>query len=282
MSISNMFGKRGKNKRGKKGQVTLFVVLALVVVSIIVLLLVIKPEILKPKMSEEEAKRFLAPKIEELRDFTAECVEKISLNYFERIGAHAGYYKYDSLNTIDFAGDKVVVAYKSNGDFVNALPSLSLIEEGFNIYMQIEGYAMLDNCTDDFKSFRKIMGIDTGAREITAKCRQEDIVIDVDWSITASKADVSLDVKPKDVKLLIPLSKVLSVANDVVNEEVRGNHFEFDTLSSYITGKGEKLSRINLNMQHYPRDEQMIYYLTTEPYRKGEEEYNFYFAVNRA
>lgn len=271
-----------KYMRGKRGLVTLFVVLAIVIVSVIVLLLVIKPEILKPRMSEEEAKRFLAPKIEELRDFTAKCVEESASNYFGRIGVHAGYYKYDSLNTIDFAGDKVVVAYKSNGDFVNALPSLSLVcNRGFDIYMEKEGYAMLDNCTDDFKSFRKIMGIDIGAREITAECRQEDIVIDVDWSIIVSKADVSLDVKPKDVKLLIPLSKVLSVANDVVNEEVQGNHFEFDTLTNYIVGKGEKLSRISLNMQHYPRDEQMIYYLTTEPYRKGEEEYNFYFAIDR-
>lgn len=272
-----------KYKRGEKGQITLFVVLAIVIVSVIVLLLVIKPEIFKPKMSEEEAKRFLAPKIEELRDFTAECVEKTSSNYFERIGAHAGYYKYSGLSTINFAGEKVIVAYKGDGEFVNALPSLSLIcGEGFNVYMQKEGYAMLDSCTDNFESFKKVMEVNTGAREITAECREEDVVIKVDWSIKASKADVSLDVKPKDVKLLIPLSDVLSVANDIVNEEVRGNHFEFGTLSGYVIGKSEKLSRINLNMQHYPGDEQMIYYLTTEPYRKGEKEYNFYFAVNRA
>ncbi len=271
-------------KRGKKGQVTLFVVIAIVIVSVIVLLLVLKPEIIRPKMSEEEAKRFLAPQIEELRVFTANCVEKTALNYFERIGVHAGYYKYDGLNIIDFVGDKVVVAYKDpGGKFVNALPSLSLVcNKGFDIYMEKEGYAILDECTDHFKSFKKIMEIEEGAKEITAECREEDIIVNVEWSITASKADVSLDAKPKDVKLLIPLSKVLGAANDVVNEEVRGNHFEFDTLSGYIIEKGEKLSRINMNMQHYPGDEQMIYYLTTEPYRKGEKEYRFYFAVNRA
>jgi len=271
-------------KREKKGQVTLYVVIAILIVSAVVLLLILKPGILKPGMSEEEARKFLSSQIEPLRDFTAECVEKTTLNYFERIGVHAGYYKYNGLNVIDFAGDKVVVAYKDpGGKFVNALPSLSLIcNKGFNVYMEKEGYAMLDACTDHFVSFKKVMDIEEGAREITAECREDDVVINVEWSITASKAGVSLDVKPKDVNLLIPLSKVLSVANDVVNEEVRGNHFEFDTLSGYIIKNGEKLSRINMNMQHYPGDEQMIYYLTTEPYRKGEKEYNFYFAVNRA
>jgi len=269
-------------KRGKKGQVTLFVVIAIVLVSVVVLLLVLKPEIIRPKMSEEEAKRFLAPQIEELRVFTANCVEKTALNYFERIGMHAGYYKYDGLNAINFSGDKVVVAYKSpGGEFVNALPSLSLIEKGFDIYMQEEGYKMLDECTDNFKSFKKVMGIEEGAREITAECREEDVIVNVVWSITASKADVSLDAKPKDVKLLIPLKTLWSIASDIVNYEADGGIFIGESIDRYVFANDRKLRKARIESELYPTHKEALILLRSIPYRTGEEEYIFNFAINR-
>lgn len=268
-------------KRGKKGQVTLFVVIAIVLVSVVVLLLVLKPEIIRPKMSEEEARQFLSSQIEPLRDFTAECVEKTALNYFERIGMHAGYYKYDGLNAINFSGDKVVVAYKSNGEFVNALPSLSLIEKGFDIYMQEEGYKMLDECTDNFKSFKKVMGVDAGAREITAECREEDVIVNVVWSITASKADVSLDAKPKDVKLLIPLKTLWSIANDIVNYEAEGKTFIGESIDHYVFANDRRLRKARIESELYPTHKEALILLRSIPYRTGEEEYIFNFAINR-
>ncbi len=270
-------------KRGKRGQVTLFVVIAIVIVSAIALLLIIKPGIITPQMSEEEAKQFLASKVEPLRDFTAECVETVSLNYFGRIGAHAGYYRYSGLNVIDFAGDKVVVAYKIDSEFVNALPSLSLIcNKGFDIYMQEEGYKMLDECTDNFKSFKKAMDVSEGAREITAECREEDIVINAEWSITASKADVSLDVKPKGIKLLIPLKTLWSVANDVINDEAKNELFQAGNIDSYIANNDLSSRNVRIEGRLYPTYKDAIILLRSVPYRTGEEEYIFNFAVNRA
>ncbi|MBS3073652.1 hypothetical protein J4465_02560 [Candidatus Pacearchaeota archaeon] len=275
-------------KRGfsdKRGQLTTFIILAIVIIALGVLVSLFWPKISGYFMNEDQASSMLASQSESLRTSVSDCTKEVSTDIIERIGLQAGFYDYSHLYSINFAGPKVVVMFKDvNKNRVNKLPTTTEISNEFKKAMEEEGYARIDACLNDFSGFKRNMDVVPGERKITLSIEDEKAIISVDWPITVSKQTVSTTItqqlKQNDVQLLIPFGRIWKVANDIVNTEVQQKNF-IDELDNYILTHTYSLAYTRLNSQNYPTDRKTVYYLTSIPYREGEKEFKFYFAVDR-
>ena len=275
-------------KRGfsdKRGQLTTFIILAIVIIALGVLVSLFWPKISGYFMNEDQASSMLASQSESLRTSVSDCTKEVSTDIIERIGLQAGFYDYSHLYSINFAGPKVVVMFKDvNKNRVNKLPTTTEISNEFKKAMEEEGYARIDACLNDFSGFKRNMDVVPGERKITLSIEDEKAIISVDWPITVSKQTVSTTItqqlKQNDVQLLIPFGRIWKVANDIVNTEVQQKNL-IDELDNYILTHTYSLAYTRLNSQNYPTDRKTVYYLTSIPYREGEKEFKFYFAVDR-
>lgn len=271
-----------KRGLGKKGQLVIFVIIAIIIIAVVLLLLILRSG-LAPEITEPTGA--VSPQIEPIRTFLEECVEKTSYAALEHLGLHAGYANFEvsGLKSIDLGGEKVVVAQKLNGDMINRLPNEQQIESEFGKYLDSEGYDAIDNCVDDFSSFKGQFNIrqDVGERVISAEVREEEVIIKTVWPITVGRGASAVSVRSKDVRILIPLGRILRVSNDIVNQEVSGIAFEGEEIDLYFNSLPSRLKNLKLEPQHYPTHQQDIFMFTTVPYRPGELPYRFYFAVDR-
>ncbi len=275
-------------KRGKKGQVTLFIIIAIVIIAVVAVGVIFWPRISGVFMSQQQTDSFLASQSEPLRDSVYDCVESVSEEIFETIGLQAGYYTWYHLYAIDQAGTKVVVMFKDDNSVrVNKLPSLNMIAQEYEDALETDGYDKIDTCLNDFSSFKRKMTVEPQERKITAEIRDDNILINIDWPIKISKAtirgDASQVVEQKDVLLLIPLGKIWQVANDIVNSEVQQKPFADLVFQQYVTSNYNTLLKyITIDGPiHGPEYDVITFLLTTQPYREGEKEFKFYFACDR-
>ena len=272
-------------KRGKKAQVTLFIIIAIIVVAVAAITVFFWPRISALFMSQQQAQALLASEAEPLRDNVYDCVELVSKEIFETMGLQAGYYDVSHLFAVDFAGPKYIIMYKDENKVrVNKLPSLERMKQEYLDVLEAEGYERIDSCLGGFASFKRKMNVEPGERTITAEINNEIVLIRVDWPITISKSTFSGEatqtIEQKDVNLVIPLGTVWVFANDIVNYETQQINFE-DVEDEYNAQYPQIREHLKLDTAHEPTVDHVIYLITTIPYRIGEEEYKFYFVVDR-
>ncbi|MCL6500553.1 MAG: hypothetical protein K6T16_00780 [Candidatus Pacearchaeota archaeon] len=275
-------------KRGKKAQVTLFIIIAAVVVAIAALTIFFWPSISGFFMSQQQAESFLASQAEPLRDAVAECIYKTSYPAFEEIGERAGYYDTTGLNFLYFGGnDYVVVMFKDAAkQRINKLPSLTQIENNYQIFLSSEGNQEIDKCLNNFAAFKRVMNVEPGERKISALIYYDAIILNVDWPITISKqtarAEAKQTINQKPVTLLMPLGYMWQTANKVVDCETRvdckyeGIEWDEDTWNNphrlhYISRDARSIN-----------EHQIVFLLESVPYRQGERPYKFNFAIDRS
>jgi len=269
----------------KRGQVTIFVIIAIIIVVGIAVFIIARTGVIKPAVSAEEAQKIVASQVQPVQDLVETCIAEISADYFGRVGEHAGFYSYISLQKIDYDGDKIIVAYKDSRGFVNMLPSLATISNEFEHFLRIEGYQKIDNCTQDFRQFKKIVDVkqDISLRNSIVHYPNKYVSISMTWPITISKGGATTTIQDYKALLPIPIDDLLSVSNDIVTYETRSIPFE-NVVDMYGEDNAQgKLLRIRIeNIISHPDAEHKIFLLKSIPYRPSEEEIGFYFAVNRA
>ena len=273
------------SKRGKKGQVTLFIIIAIVVVAAAALTIFFWPRISSLFMSQQQAQTMLASEAEPLRENIYECIKINSEDIFEVMGLQAGYYDASNLFAIDFAGPKYIVMYKDDNKVrVNKLPSLERMKQEYLDALDSGGYEKIDSCLSDFASFKRKMDVEPGERKIDVEINPENVIINVDWPITISKSTISGEasqtINQKQVDLLIPLGNAWVFANDIVNYETQQIDFE-DVEEEYNYNHPQLREYLSLDTAHEPTSEHVIYMIKTVPHRIEEQEYKFYFAVSR-
>jgi hypothetical protein len=267
-------------KRGKKGQVALFIIIAVVVVALGVMAYLLWPQISGIFMSQAQSQAYLSSQAGPLQDAVYYCVSSVSEDIIREQGKHAGYYSYSHLYALDYAGPKLVVMYKdANMARLNELPSLPMIQSEFGKALETEGYAKIDSCLNNFASFKKKMAVEPGERTINAEIQDENVMVKVDWPITISKGKSTSTLPQKDVELSIPLGKVWTVANDIVNSETRQENFILN-YESYIRSHDSLMKDVRINIQNYPTSDQTVYMITAVP-KANQKEFAFNFAVDR-
>lgn len=273
------------SKRGKRGQVTLFIIIAIVVVAVAALILFLWPRISGLFMSKQAAEQMLMAQGDQIRKSISDCIASTSYDILMTMGLQAGYYTTE-LYAVDFGGPKYVVLYKDDNKIrVNKLPSLELMKSEFARALEAKGNSAIDSCLNNFASFKRIIDMKIGERKLNLTIAEDSVFINVDWPITISKTTtagtVSQTIKQEPVEVLIPLGRVWTFANDIVNYEAKQDNFE-DIEDSYNWKYPERREHLLLYTARAPTYEQVIYIITTIPYRKGEPEYRFYFAVDRS
>ncbi len=268
----------------KRGQVTIFIVIGILIVAAIVLVSLYTQGIILP-LGQEESKAILGSQVEPLRSFASECIERTSVDALNFIGEHAGYENFvgEGLNSIDFAGEKVVVVVRTENGFANRLPSKDGFERAFAGYINNGGGNQLDSCINNFASFEtQGFSISQRSREITADLSEETVNVKVDWTIDLKRGRARIPVEVPNVIILMNAEKALRVANDIVNSEASGIEFEGLEHDKYITEHPFTLRSIDIASQNYPTANQKVFMITTIPKSPGEEEFRFYFAVDRS
>jgi len=272
------------NRMQKRGQLSIFIVIAIIIIAVALIAVFLWPSLKGKFMSDEKASQIIASQVEPLRDAVYDCIAQTSSNIFTKIGIQGGYYDWSTLSAIGYSGSKVVVVYKVNNQYVNQLLSLEGIQDEFNRALEKEGNAEIDACLNNFNSFKKVMNVEPQQRKIHAVIMPEEISIVVDWPIKiskqAAKSTIVQEINQKDVRLIIPLGRLWTVANDIVNYEVNGNNF-IDQMEVYIRAHPYLLKYSRFSPVNYPTSQQTIYMLNSVPYRENEAEFDFYFAINR-
>lgn len=275
-------------KRGKKGQLTLFIIIAAVIVAVAAITIFFWPTISGFFMSQQQAQQFLASQAEPLREAVADCVYKVSYPAFETIGEGAGYYDTTGLNFLYFGGnDYVVVMFKDAArQRINKLPSLTQIENQYQLFLSDKGNEEIDKCLNNFAAFKRVMKVEPGERKINAFIYPDVIILNVDWPITISKqtarAEARQTVNQKPVTMLVPLGYMWQTANKVVDCETQvdckyeGIKWDEDTWNNpyrlhYISRDARSIN-----------ENQIIFILESVPYRQGELPYRFNFAIDRS
>ena len=276
-------------KRGK-GQVTIFVVVAILIVAAVVVFAVIKPGFVKPIVSKEEAEKIVSTQLQPIKELQEKCIKQTSMVFFDRIGAQAGYYDYSTFQTVNFAGDKVIVAYKTNGQWNNELAGIDKVRDEFDAFMKTEGYGLVDACTKNFADAKKVLDdvvYDKNTRKISAEVHNEDVTIVPDWPLTVKRGDAISVIEPSNSTILIPLGRILWVASDVIKiETVDGKDFSGGTYDNYFSVYQNPKSppygrafKIDVQRPNYENN-QKIYYVHSTPYRLNEKEFYFYFVID--
>ena len=275
-------------KRGNsRGQVTLFIIIAILVVAVAALAVVFWPQISSLLMSKQDAQAYLDTQAEPLRDAVTDCITSNSLDGFAIIGYQAGYYDTTGLNFLTFAGNSyTVVMFKDAAkQRINKLPSLSQIESQYSLFLEEEGNDAIDDCLNDFTSFKRNMNVEPGERKINASIYYDTIILNVDWPITISKSTAggtaTKQIQQKPISMLIPLGYMWQTANAVVDCETKVN-------CKYEGIEWDKDAWNNpYRLQYITRDarslnaNQIIFILTSTPYRPGETAFTFNFAIDR-
>lgn len=272
----------------KRGQLTLFIIVAIVVVAVALITIFLWPSIRDKFISEEKASQILASQAEPLRDAVHDCVKKVSLDAFETIGLQAGYYDTTGLKTLYFAGnDFVVVMFKDSANQkINKLPSLVQIENQYSLFLEKEGYAAIDSCLNNFKTFKRVMNVEPLQRKIISTIYLDSVIITVDWPIKISKRTatktVEQIVEQKQVMLLIPLGYMWQIANSVVDCETQQNcKYEGIRLDFENWNNPFRTQYITKDVRSLNKD-QIVFVLESVPYRPTEQPYKFNFAIDRS
>jgi len=274
-------------KRGKKGQVTLFIIIAIVVVSIALLVIFLWPQISGLFMSKEAAEQYLATQAIQLQKTISECIEKESLRAFDIIGKQAGYYDKTGLRTLYFAGnDYVVVMFKNEAkQRINKLPSLGQIENEYQLFLVKEGNEAIDKCIN-LAAFKRNMNVDAGERKINAMIYPDVIILNVDWPIKLSKTTtqgtVEKLINQQQIMLLLPFGNLWRTANTIVDCETRVDcNFEGIEWDRDIWNNPFRSQYISKEARSLNKD-QIVFILESSPYRPGELPHKFNFAIDRS
>lgn len=274
-------------KRGKKGQITLFIIIAIVVVAVAALAVVLWPRISGLFMTQAQAQSYLVAQSTQLREAIAECIKLSSENAFYRMGLRAGYYDITGLSTLYFTGNEyIIVMFKdASSQRINKLPSLTQIENEYQLFLAAEGNEAIDKCIN-LNSFKRNMNIEVGERKINAMIYPDSVVLNVDWPMKLSKntlrGTAEFEINQKQVFLLIPLGYLWQTANTIVDCESQvdckyeGLKWDQDTWNNplrlqYITKDARSLN-----------ENQIVFILESVPYRPDELPYKFNFAIDRS
>lgn len=275
-------------KRGNsKGQVTLFIVIAIVIVAVIAMAVIFWPSISSLFMSQQQAQNYLSSQSANLKNAVSDCVKTTSEDGFNIIGYQAGYYDTTGLSTLTYANnDYVVVMFKNAAkQRINKLPNLGEVEKNYALFLDTEGYDAIDSCLNDFASYKRNMDIEPGEKNITASIYYDTVVINVDWPMTLSKSTATgkatKQINQDKVTLLIPLGYMWQTANKVTDCETQQScKYEGVEVDKDAWNNPFRLQYINREIRSLNAN-QIIFILTSTPYRTGEKEYKFNFAIDR-
>ncbi|MEA2036213.1 MAG: hypothetical protein U9O94_01795 [Nanoarchaeota archaeon] len=269
-------------KRGRKGQITLFIILGIIILVSVSLFIYLKGDIID---KETEVERI----IEEVPDwarpvqmYVEDCIEDVAISAFKKMGQHGGYIDFDDYEIVGryfdinlhvptlsdavsrSPSDLSPIAYwwymstkpnNCNECFVDSLrPTVEYMEKQAERYVNRE----LLLCLDNFKSFRaQNMGFETGSPNTTINVNLNDVTILVDYPIEVRLPDFTVDMEQFFVRLDFDFNSTYLLASSIAGWEM-GDMFLEDITMYLIGGNSLPLDSEKIPPTFWPDNEVSI------------------------
>lgn len=216
-------------KRGKKGQITIFMIIGLVVIIIIALLL-----FASSRGIGVDPRKFLSSQIEPIRDAVEKCVDFEVNDALDLLGKQGGdlnptrYRRYKNENVAYLCFNK-----PGKGECINRMLTRREIEAELNEYIEEQLYRCIH--LDDFVDLQKYDLI-AGELAVNTTIALDEVFVGVDYPITLRKKGIGVSVSDFSKRISTPLGRLLNVADDILDVESESG--DFQTLSYELLYKG--------------------------------------------
>lgn len=232
------------HKRGKRGQLTIFVIIAIIIVALVVLAIIFIPRMAKPKIPSSQA---LDPAV-----YVSDCINQELEPMVETLSVQGGY--------ID--GDVFCVPYN---DFCRQYLCFStqnkpcsstwpLLKEHIEaeIKDKLQTKSVVKNCIDDFAASSRAKGYETTTCNTNA----------IDFSVNISEGRASVPIncqitleKGQEVKkfnqvvpaMNSPLYDFIILAQQIILEEQKNGKFDFATYDTLPQNRAIQISLMPIN-----------------------------------
>lgn len=188
-------------KRGKKSQITIFIIAAIAIVIIVALFFLYKGDVIKINPSVPD-------QVTPINNFVMGCVDEVSINAVEYIGQTGGYFTSPDFSTV--YGNPY---YYSEGK--SYIPTIEKIEEELGAYMDI----MLYTCTGDFSDYPDFY-VKRGEVKSTAKIEENKVTFDIDFPLTITKADKTYTLSRFNGETQVRLKEIYDLAYKINQKQL--------------------------------------------------------------
>ena len=254
-------------KRGKKGQVTVFIILGIIILVVVGILVYFYTSNVRETSLEEVQVRLDASALEPIKELIETCTKETIEKGIILVGMQGGYY--NPAQFVQLGNYSVSYAY-ING--ANKLPTLARIGQEIEEYsMSDESREKIDNCINDFKQFT--LNIESGDYEVEmGEISGTSIPVRIIYPIEVSKGDITLQIP--DVTYLIEsgIGVAYAVAVDIVNDEATSGDFK---VMDYINSNFPLAT-----IERQRADSNLFYYLESIP-QQTEKPFKFHFIIEK-
>jgi hypothetical protein len=253
----------------KKGQVTLFIILGIIILVIAAILAYVYGARTTTEGQQELNQPLTSSSLEPIKELIKTCT-KISIEKgIIKIGLQGGYYQ--PAYFVQLGNYSVSYAYINNQ---NRLPTLYQISKEIEKYTSSEeSQKEVEECIDDFKNFKKSYSMDIEDYEIkVGEISDTSIPIEVNYPITVSKDDVSLELDKVAYNIDSGIGTAYKVATDITNSEVSSGTFDID---GYI------ISHVPLATIERQRDADNLFYYLESITQDTEQPFKYHFIIKK-
>ena len=198
--------------KGKKGQVTFFIILGVVLLITVGLTLLVRFVLVEEELEEEtEIARAIPYEASAIEIYIDSCLKKASEEVAWQVGARGGYLGVSDITTVNFQGEEV--PYLLSGATSFGL-SLSEIEED----MENEIKDIFENCSD--LSFFKEMGFNVtrlGQTLVDVSLMDETIRVELTYPLSIKKREFEIELRYFTVTLPIRLGSLYDSSLELIS-----------------------------------------------------------------
>jgi hypothetical protein len=219
-------------KRGRRGQVTLFVIVAIIIIAGIAIFVATRQGIIKPAVSAEEAQKIVSSQIQPIRDRIEECAKGMARSSINTMGWYGGYAAVLPERALTGASEALpgapdLTSYSQFYDTERSsyemfLPSLERMKGEFALLFR-EDNLRFQECINDFEEFRKLVDIKAGnlninTSEVDFGEKSGKMVIPFTYPITVSKGEAKTVIDNYNVIIPINMEKIHDLVASILNK----------------------------------------------------------------
>src|SRR3989338_2719686 len=221
----------------KRGQITVFIILGLIVLLTIALLIYFQGEQITTKFDPAVKKQFaIEHDTKPLQEYIGSCLKQVSIPIIKDLAGHGG-----TLNPLLFRYHEQEKINYLCLDRNTHCESTFLTREEIEKELAEEINKKLGSCIDLQLFKNQGFFVNTSEKELRVDIADQETAITLFYPITLTKQDTELYVNTFSEKVDLPLGRLFSAANHIINTEVTEGRFSLAYMTDHADIVIEKL-----------------------------------------
>jgi len=218
-------------KRGKKGQVAVFVIVGILIFVAIAILFFIKTGDKKTQDLE----------IDSIKSYIDSCVESVSREGVYLIAMQGGYFEVPNPKE-EYSYIEIPIYWDTKKDY---FPDKEVVEEEIMKYIQLA----LPICLDEFKDFEDSgFSFEIGNLDGSATFKKDVMKIKLNYPISVKKGDATVILEDFSTDVYSDLNKGYEISRLIIEEhKKKGNNFLLGYITNLAYENGIKFETMNFN-----------------------------------